>query len=113
MGDNLGSCIPTIEAHAERQLLQTGKLSQEREEGGSPKTNEFIAPNGMWAHWSSSLIAPVARRRDTLRLTSSSKKMRLPASIARFGMNLRLRLARHMCGINTTYECRSIEALQS
>jgi len=43
MGDNLGSCIPTIEAHAERQLLQTGKLSQEREEGGSPKTNEFIA----------------------------------------------------------------------
>jgi hypothetical protein len=31
-------------------------------------------------------------KRDTLTLISSSKKMRPPASIARFGMNLRLRL---------------------
>ena len=48
---------------------------------------------------SSSLIAPVALRRDAARLTSSSKKMRLSASLPRFGMNLRLRLARHLCGI--------------
>jgi hypothetical protein len=37
---------------------------------------------------SSSLIAPVALRRDAERLTSSSKKMRLSASLPRFGMNL-------------------------
>ena len=37
---------------------------------------------------SSSLIAPVALRRDTLTPTSSSKKMRLSASLPRFGMNL-------------------------
>ena len=39
---------------------------------------------------------PVARRRDMATLTSSSKKMRLSASLPRFGMNLRLRLARHV-----------------
>jgi DNA-binding NarL/FixJ family response regulator len=43
MGDNVGSCIPTIEARAERQLLQTGRLAREREEDGSPKVNGFIA----------------------------------------------------------------------
>jgi hypothetical protein len=43
MGDNVGTCIPTIEAQAERQLLQTGRLAQEREEDGSPKVNVFIA----------------------------------------------------------------------
>ena len=43
MGDNLGSCIPTIEGHSERQLLQMGRLAQEREEEGSPKINGFIA----------------------------------------------------------------------
>ena len=48
---------------------------------------------------SSSLIAPEALKRDTPTLTSSSKKRRLSASIARFGMILRLRLARHLCGI--------------
>jgi DNA-binding NarL/FixJ family response regulator len=36
-------CIPTIEARADRQLLQTGRLTQESEEGGSPKFNGFIA----------------------------------------------------------------------
>ena len=40
-----------------------------------------------------------AFRRDTVRLRSSSKKMRLSASLPRFGMNLRLRLARHPWGI--------------
>jgi hypothetical protein len=35
------------------------------------------SPNGIRAHWSSSLITPVALRRDTLTLTSSSKKVRL------------------------------------
>ena len=48
---------------------------------------------------SSSLIAPVALRRDAVRLRSSSKKQRLAASVPRFGMQLRLRLARHLCGI--------------
>jgi hypothetical protein len=47
---------------------------------------------------SSILIAPVALSRDAARPTSSSKKTRLCASIPRFGMNLRLRLAR-LCGI--------------
>jgi DNA-binding NarL/FixJ family response regulator len=42
MGDHVGTCIPTIEAHAERQLLQTGRLAQEREEDGNLK-GEFIA----------------------------------------------------------------------
>ena len=44
-------------------------------------------------------IAPEALKRDTLTLTSSSKKMRLSASLPRFGMNLRVRLARRLCGI--------------
>lgn len=39
----MGTCVPTIEAPAERQLLQTGRLAQEREEDGSLKANEFIA----------------------------------------------------------------------
>ena len=56
-------------------------------------------PKGMRAHWFSSLITPVALRRDAATLTSSSKKMRLSASLPRFGMNLRLRLARHLCGM--------------
>ena len=43
MGDNVGSCIPTIGSQAERQFLQTGRLAQEREEDGSPKANRFIA----------------------------------------------------------------------
>jgi DNA-binding NarL/FixJ family response regulator len=43
MADNVGTCIPTIEAQAERQLLQTGGFFQEREEDGSPKVNGFIA----------------------------------------------------------------------
>jgi DNA-binding NarL/FixJ family response regulator len=43
MGDNVGTCIPTIEAQAERQLLQTGWLAQEREEGGNLKVDGFIA----------------------------------------------------------------------
>jgi hypothetical protein len=43
MGDNVGTCIPTIEAQAERQLLQTGWLAQEREGGGNLKVDGFIA----------------------------------------------------------------------
>jgi DNA-binding NarL/FixJ family response regulator len=43
MGNSVGTCMPTIEAQAERQLLQTGRLAQEREEDGSPKVNVFIA----------------------------------------------------------------------
>ena len=39
MGDNVGSCIPTIEAQAE----QTGRLAQGREENGRPKGDGFIA----------------------------------------------------------------------
>jgi DNA-binding NarL/FixJ family response regulator len=39
MGDNLG----TIEAQAQRQLLPTGALVQEREADGSSKVNGFIA----------------------------------------------------------------------
>jgi DNA-binding NarL/FixJ family response regulator len=36
-------CIPTIQAHADRQLLQTGRLTQESEEDDSSKVNGFIA----------------------------------------------------------------------
>ena len=36
-------CISTIEARADRQLLQTGRLTQESEEDGSSKVNGFIA----------------------------------------------------------------------
>jgi hypothetical protein len=43
MGDNVGSCIPTIEAWAERQLLQMGRVARGREEHGGPKVNGFIA----------------------------------------------------------------------
>jgi DNA-binding NarL/FixJ family response regulator len=43
MGDNVGTCIPIIEAQAQRQLLQTGRLAQEREEGGNLKVDGFIA----------------------------------------------------------------------
>jgi DNA-binding NarL/FixJ family response regulator len=43
MGDNVGTCIPTIEAQAERQLSQTGRLAQEREEDGNLKGEGFIA----------------------------------------------------------------------
>jgi DNA-binding NarL/FixJ family response regulator len=43
MDDNVGSCIPTIEAQAGRQLLQTGRLAREREEDGGPKVDGFIA----------------------------------------------------------------------
>src|SRR5258708_916280 len=43
MGDNVGTCIPTIYAQAERQLLQTGKLFEEREEVCNQKCEQFIA----------------------------------------------------------------------
>ena len=43
MGNNVGTCIPTIEAQAQRQGLQTDTLAQEREEDGSPKVDGFIA----------------------------------------------------------------------
>src|ERR1700735_2687108 len=43
MVNNVGSCIPTIEAQAKGQLLQMGRLAREREEHGSPKVNGFIA----------------------------------------------------------------------
>ena len=43
MGDNVGTCIPIIEAQAQRQLLQTGRLAQEREEEGDLKGEGFIA----------------------------------------------------------------------
>ena len=43
MGDDVGSWVSTIEAQAERPLLQTGRLTRERERGGSPKINGFIA----------------------------------------------------------------------
>ena len=56
------------------------------------------SPNGVLARWSSILITPVALRRDAATLTSSSQKMRLSASVPRFGMNLELGLARHQCG---------------
>jgi len=43
MGANVGSCISTIEAQAESQLLQTGLLARGREEDSSPKEDGFIA----------------------------------------------------------------------
>ena len=43
MGDYVGTWISTIEAPAERPLLQTGRLAREREEDGAPKVNGFIA----------------------------------------------------------------------
>jgi DNA-binding NarL/FixJ family response regulator len=43
MGDNLGSCIPTVEARAERQVLQTNRLAGESEEDASPRVGGFIA----------------------------------------------------------------------
>ena len=43
MGDNVGTCIPTIELQAQRQLLQIGRLPQEREEDGNLKVDGFIA----------------------------------------------------------------------
>ena len=43
MGNHVGTCIPTIESQAEWQLLQTGKLFQEREEDGNLKGEAFIA----------------------------------------------------------------------
>jgi DNA-binding NarL/FixJ family response regulator len=43
MDDNVGTCIPTIYAQAERQLLQTGKLFEEREEVCNLKCEQFIA----------------------------------------------------------------------
>jgi DNA-binding NarL/FixJ family response regulator len=43
MGDYVGTWISTIEAQAERPLLQTGRLAREWEKDSSPKTNGFIA----------------------------------------------------------------------
>src|SRR6478672_2472411 len=43
MGDNVGTRFPTIEAQAERRLLQTGLLAREREEDRNPKFNRIIA----------------------------------------------------------------------
>jgi DNA-binding NarL/FixJ family response regulator len=43
MDDNVGTCIPTIYAQAERQFLQTGKLFEEREEVCNLKCGQFIA----------------------------------------------------------------------
>jgi DNA-binding NarL/FixJ family response regulator len=43
MGDDVAICIPTIEVQAERPLLQTDRLTQEREEDDSSKANGFIA----------------------------------------------------------------------
>ena len=43
MGDYVGTWISTIEAQAERPLLQTGRLAPEREEDDSPKVNGFVA----------------------------------------------------------------------
>jgi DNA-binding NarL/FixJ family response regulator len=43
MGDYVGTCIQTIDAQAERQLLQAGKLFEEREEVGNLKCEQFIA----------------------------------------------------------------------
>jgi DNA-binding NarL/FixJ family response regulator len=42
-GGNVGTCISTIEAEAEWQLLQTRKLFQERKEDGNLKDERFIA----------------------------------------------------------------------
>ena len=43
MGDYVGTWISTIEAQAERPLLQTGRLARKWEKDSSPKTNGFIA----------------------------------------------------------------------
>jgi DNA-binding NarL/FixJ family response regulator len=43
MGDDVGTWISTIEAQAQRPLLQTGRLARERERGSSPKVDAFIA----------------------------------------------------------------------
>ena len=44
MGDYVGTWISTIEAQAERPLLQTGRLARKwGGEDSSPKTNGFIA----------------------------------------------------------------------
>ena len=43
MDDYVGTWISTIEAQAERPLLQTGRLAREWEKNSSPKTNGFIA----------------------------------------------------------------------
>jgi DNA-binding NarL/FixJ family response regulator len=43
MEDYVGTRIATIETHAERQLLQTGRLAREWEKEGSLKNNGFIA----------------------------------------------------------------------
>src|ERR1700739_4310410 len=51
MGDNVGSCIPIIEAHAERQLLQMGRLARERDEDASPRVDGFIAVSESRIFW--------------------------------------------------------------
>ena len=43
MGDYVGTWISTIEAQAERPVLQTGRLAREWEKDSSTKTNGFIA----------------------------------------------------------------------
>ena len=43
MGDKMVTWLPTIEARADRQVLQPGRLPQESEEDGSAKANGFIA----------------------------------------------------------------------
>jgi DNA-binding NarL/FixJ family response regulator len=43
VADYAAACIPTIEAQAEKQVLQTGKLFREREEVGNLKVEGFIA----------------------------------------------------------------------
>src|SRR5271154_3737288 len=43
MDNYVGTWISTIEAQAGKPLLETGRLAREREQGGSPKTNGFIA----------------------------------------------------------------------
>ena len=55
----------------------------------------FLCHRSMTPCLSSSLIAPVALRRDAVRLISSSKKMRLSASLPRFGMSLTYAWLRH------------------
>jgi hypothetical protein len=55
---------------------------------------------------------PQALSRDTPTLTSSSKKMRLSASLPRFGMNLRLPpRSPPVWYYDTSQVCQSIEAL--
>ena len=67
----------------------------------------LLPPKATMPCRSSSLIAPVALRRDAERLTSSSKKMRLSASLARFGMGLRLRLVCATTGAVSSYHKQS------